>query len=829
MPGNYQRTSTRKSWSQEDMARAIEAVKNKKMGWLLASKHFNVPQATLRRHYYRSPKNLGRFKPTFTAEMEKALVDHVLEFERRFFGFNTTEIRKLAYEFAEVMGLDHRFNRKKKIAGWDWLKGFRERNSNISLREPEPTSAARARAFNKPQVMKFFSLLEKAVTDNGIPAHRIYNMDESGLNTVQKPPKVFASKGKKQVGAVTSAERGEHFTVVVCANAIGNFVPPAMIIPRKNYKAEFFDGSPPGCLELCYPSGYMVSDLFLKWMKHFVSFVNASVTNKVLLILDGHSSHKSLAALEFAKANGVTMLCLPPHCTHRMQPTDVSFFGPLQTYYDREMATWMKNHPGRTVGLYQVAQIFGRAYENAASVRNITSGFQKSGIYPFNPHIFPDDMYLPSEVTENELNNDDELVASSSSQPQQNCEEPEVSESTDTCEMNVAPGPCKVTKNKLNKDKELVASGSSQPQQNHEESDSSESTDASEMNFSVANFHDEIDFEECATIRGVEERHLSPTILPVNVAHLLQDYDANISSRSQPLLREFGSEKSTNAIEQIDVNVAPKKSATAREDRSCPTYLRTLTANFVANLLKDHEANISSRPQPMVLESSSKEPTDAIEPCHRITGQILLQSAKCLLKDISPLPKAASTGKSRVNRKAGGSQVLTASPFIIEIKEAVQQKKEKENRKSLKRHKQTKRAIFEYDVKPGSAPKKNRSTRGRKTTKRAIMDDEEDLEKAGDEEPQPTPKKRRSTRSRNQTKRVILDDDEDLEDVEDIYANEDEEEEDPACIYCNELFSQSRPKEHWVKCLLCSNWCHTLCADIPNRNKQFTCELCLEN
>lgn len=46
--------------------------------------------------------------------------------------------------------------------------------------------------------MIFFSFLEKAVTDNDVQAHRIYKMDESGLNTVQKPPKVFASKGKNK-------------------------------------------------------------------------------------------------------------------------------------------------------------------------------------------------------------------------------------------------------------------------------------------------------------------------------------------------------------------------------------------------------------------------------------------------------------------------------------------------------------------------------------------------------------------------------------------------------------------------------------------------------
>ena len=39
-------------------------------------------------------------------------------------------------------------------------------------------------------------------------------------------------------------------------------------------------------------------------------------------------------------------------------------------------------------------------------------------------------------------------------------------------------------------------------------------------------------------------------------------------------------------------------------------------------------------------------------------------------------------------------------------------------------------------------------------------------------------------------------------DVDNPYANEDAEDDDPACIYCNELFSHSRPKEHWVPTVL---------------------------
>lgn len=62
----------------------------------------------------------------------------------------------------------------------------------------------------------------------------IFNMDESAMTTVQVPPKVFAKKGKRQVGAITSAERSIHATIVACINSGGSYVPPAIIFPKKN-------------------------------------------------------------------------------------------------------------------------------------------------------------------------------------------------------------------------------------------------------------------------------------------------------------------------------------------------------------------------------------------------------------------------------------------------------------------------------------------------------------------------------------------------------------------------------------------------------------------
>lgn len=54
--------------------------------------------------------------------------------------------------------LQHPFSRDTKMAGRDWLTSFLRRHKEISLRDPEPTSIARAVGFNKPSVDRFFSV-----------------------------------------------------------------------------------------------------------------------------------------------------------------------------------------------------------------------------------------------------------------------------------------------------------------------------------------------------------------------------------------------------------------------------------------------------------------------------------------------------------------------------------------------------------------------------------------------------------------------------------------------------------------------------------------------
>lgn len=69
MPRNYSRKTDRQGWDNISMEKAIQAVKNNEMGWLLASKVFNIPQSTLRRHALKQNKVLAPTKKGITCDM----------------------------------------------------------------------------------------------------------------------------------------------------------------------------------------------------------------------------------------------------------------------------------------------------------------------------------------------------------------------------------------------------------------------------------------------------------------------------------------------------------------------------------------------------------------------------------------------------------------------------------------------------------------------------------------------------------------------------------------------------------------------------------------
>ncbi|XP_065642713.1 uncharacterized protein LOC136074335 [Hydra vulgaris] len=344
------------------------------------------------------------FKPNynnrqvFTAEDEKSLSSYLLIASKMNYGLSTRSTRFLAYEFAlKNNKICPSSWIKNKIAGIDWLQGFMKRQPELSLRTPEATSFARSTAFNKHTVREFFQNLKTVRNRYKYNPNCIYNVDETGLTTVQKPVKVLAGRGSKQVGRITSAERGTLVTACCASNAIGNSTPPLFIFPRVKFHDYMIKEEPPGCVGFANPSGWMNSEIFIEWIKHFVKYSNCSQESPVLLLLDSHESH--IKSLELAIQHGITMISFPTHCSHKLQPLDRTVFGPLKRFYNSACDNWMVSNP-RPMTIYDIVSIVREPYTKAFSPSNIQTGFRVAGIEPFNSEIFKDDEYLPSSVTD---------------------------------------------------------------------------------------------------------------------------------------------------------------------------------------------------------------------------------------------------------------------------------------------------------------------------------------------------------------------------------------------------------------------------------------------
>lgn len=399
-------------WSPQTMKRALDEYKKGNLGFNECCRRYEIPKPTFRRHLLGQIKRQGNLQNkrhvngrllALPEQVEEELVAHILKFEELLFGLTINDVRKLAYDvLAANPYLHNPFNKETKMAGKKWYYSFLSRHPNLSLRQPENISIARCKGFNRTNVYGFFNILEKLVDENDIDAFHIYNVDESGFSTVQKKsPKILASKGKHQVGFIASGERGINTTLVCCCNAAGNYIPPMIIFKRQRMHPALRNGCLPGSIIEISESGYINTDLFVKWLNHFIQFVKPNIREKYLLLLDGHTTHsKNLEAISLARDNGIILLQLPGHTTHRLQPLDVGVFKSMESNYSQVMTTWLRTNAGQKITQFEVTALLSEAYTKSATISNAVSGFKATGIWPVNRLIFTDADFIASENLE---------------------------------------------------------------------------------------------------------------------------------------------------------------------------------------------------------------------------------------------------------------------------------------------------------------------------------------------------------------------------------------------------------------------------------------------
>ncbi|KAJ5071432.1 hypothetical protein M0811_10275 [Anaeramoeba ignava] len=173
-----------------------------------------------------------------------------------------------------------------------------------------------------------------------------------------------------------------HTTLVVCVNAAGKSLDPLVIIPMQSIVIEETPEKelvPPFSF-VHAPSGWITQEIFTKWaIEIFIPYVQLNKKTKeekTLLILDGHNSRVSSEVIKDFMKNQIELFVLPAHSSHFLQPLDLSVFGTFKKY--------LRRRGKLSSNILSFLDVYD-AFQSSATIKKIYSGFNKAGIYPFDP------------------------------------------------------------------------------------------------------------------------------------------------------------------------------------------------------------------------------------------------------------------------------------------------------------------------------------------------------------------------------------------------------------------------------------------------------------
>ncbi|CAH2097748.1 unnamed protein product [Euphydryas editha] len=115
-----------------------------------------------------------------------------------------------------------------------------------------------------------------------VKPRQVFTAEEEGVTTVQKPKKIVAARGQKQIGAITSAERGTLVTLACASNAAGNFIPPMFVFPRLKYSEMFIRGGPPDCLGAALGESIKLAKSLIKFPQNALIMDKLAAVNSQL-------------------------------------------------------------------------------------------------------------------------------------------------------------------------------------------------------------------------------------------------------------------------------------------------------------------------------------------------------------------------------------------------------------------------------------------------------------------------------------------------------------------------------------------------------------------
>ncbi|CAF4193627.1 unnamed protein product [Rotaria magnacalcarata] len=307
----------RVTYSLDDFCNAVTAYRNKTMTSIAASKKCGVPESTIRKHKDNKTNRVGSGRPSaLSVDQEQYLVALLRELQSIGVRLTREILAKITGDFMRMI---KKSNKDINNPGRHWFQNFFKRNSDkLKMKKELKLERSRRDNFTEEVRSNWFSKLKGILDLNNLNARpgQIWNCDESGEYVCVPADKKFVFEQQGGTGKAFT-------TMLLCTSASGDVLPPLVVYAAKAVNTLWCAGGVPGTTYKCSESGWISEEIFTDWFKNLFLEQTKNIERPLLLVMDNHPAHINIDVIELAIKNQVILLCLPPHCTHALQPLDV--------------------------------------------------------------------------------------------------------------------------------------------------------------------------------------------------------------------------------------------------------------------------------------------------------------------------------------------------------------------------------------------------------------------------------------------------------------------------------------------------------------------------
>lgn len=299
-----------------------------------------------------------------------------------------------------------------------WLQGFCDRH-DLKTTTAQFVERERTLSCNRAVVLEYW--LKFLPLFNRDP-RLIFGADETDM----RPSNRFKVIAPLNTPGLTHDEVAAKHITAMCAHSAGGVaVPPFILLSQMAKLPPELTGLGTSGPEVAWygtsEKGYMTEKTFYIWAFMFVTWLTgyrATVLPEslqkanVLLVIDGCLAHGAPEAMHLFAKHNVTVLVLPAHTSHLLQPFDVVLAAPLKAsfrHFLSEEKAKLRNAPLTKAAKTRLILVraFIRSWRTVATPENCARSFEAVGIFPLSPFVVLNSPFVTDAKTvqaDNHLN-----------------------------------------------------------------------------------------------------------------------------------------------------------------------------------------------------------------------------------------------------------------------------------------------------------------------------------------------------------------------------------------------------------------------------------------